>query len=91
MTRNVAIWLTGYAVMWPYHFFWSDRDCSTLKGGKSADHRNFAGMLVSVWAMIITHYSNINEQESEGTEHYSVFSLCRCRICENTLEEMLMN
>jgi hypothetical protein len=48
-------------------------------------------MLVSVWAVIVTHYSNINEQESEGTEHSSVFSLYRCRICESTLEEILMN
>ena len=46
-------------------------------------------MLVCVLAMIITYYINIGEQESEGTEHSSVFSLCRCRICENTLEKML--
>lgn len=48
-------------------------------------------MHISVLAMIISHYININKKESEGTEHSSEFSLYRCRICENTLEKMLMN
>jgi hypothetical protein len=48
-------------------------------------------MLISVLAMIMTHYININEKQSEGTEHSSEFTLYRCRICENTLEKILMN